>query len=316
MRKTVSGDIVTRERIPGMPRFPELSRKLHKRSLRRNILWFLFLVPSLAGLILFYLKPFGTVVQFSFVDNAYTKNFAGFTNFADLFQNKSFLRALGNSGFLAGLGTLLLIALSLLIAELMVRAQWFSSVLKTILLVPFVMPAACVALVFLLLVDHSEIMLKLFTALGIGSSSGLSNDYALYFVLFLFLWKHTGYFVLLFSGSLINVDQSVVDAARMDGAGNARIFFTIKLRAISPSVLFAVLLSVMSSFGMYREVYLMYGEHPPKTVYLISHFLHNTMLNTNYSKMSAAALIVMLLVILLSVVLIFVERRGGKDLER
>ncbi len=316
MRNEEPKDIVTRERIPGMPLFPKRTLSKKGRTFRKNMTFFLFMLPALIGLILFYIKPFGTVVQFSFVDNAYAKNFAGFKNFSDLFQNASFLRALGNSGFLAVAGTVFLIALSLFIAELMTRAQWFSSALKTILLVPFVMPAACVALVFLLLVDHSEIMLKLFTALGIGSSSGLSNDYALYFVLFLFLWKHTGYFVLLFSGSLINVDQSVVDAARMDGAGNARIFFTIKLRAISPSVLFAVLLSVMSSFGMYREVYLMYGEHPPKTVYLISHFLHNTMLNTNYSKMSAAALIVMLLVILLSVVLIFVERRGGKDLER
>ena len=96
MRNLEPKDKVKKERMPGMPLFPKWTLSKKGRTFRKNMTFFLFMMPALLGLILFYIKPFGTVVQFSFVDNAYAKNFAGFKNFSDLFQNASFLRAGGS----------------------------------------------------------------------------------------------------------------------------------------------------------------------------------------------------------------------------
>ncbi len=286
------------------------------KEIKQDFILLCFMIPGLAGLFIFYLKPFGTVVSFSLSDNTLACEFVGITNFTEIFQNKAFRYAISNSAFLAVAGTAILIVSSLFMAEFISHAKWFTSPLKAIMLTPFVMPAASAALVFSMCTDHSRFFIGLFQAIGVGGSHSVSDDYAMLFILFLFLWKNTGYFVLLFSGSMINTDMNIIEAAKLDGAGVLRVFFDIKLRSISPSIVFALLLSVMSSFGMYREVFLIYGTHPPASVYLISHYLNNTMGEMNYSKMSAAALVVMLSVIILSVLLIAVERRYGKGMEQ
>ena len=73
MRNEEPKDKVKKERIPGMPLFPKWTLSKKGRTFRKNMTFFLFMLPALIGLILFYIKPFGTVVQFSFVDNAYAK---------------------------------------------------------------------------------------------------------------------------------------------------------------------------------------------------------------------------------------------------
>lgn len=288
----------------------------NRRDLIQNVRAFGFMLPGLAGLFVFYIRPFSTVVRFSFGDNTVTHSFVGTENFRALAENASFRYAIGNSAFLALAGTFFLIVLSLFTAELLSHAKHFTTIVKTVMLTPFVMPAACVALVYSVCTDHSRFFIKIFQAIGVGSSHSVADSYAIWFILLLFLWKNTGYFVLLFSGSMAKINHSILEAAKLDGAGTIRVFFDIKLRSVSPSVLFAILLSVMSSFGMYREVFLIYGSHPPKEAYLISHYLNNTMSNMNYSGMSAAALTVMLAVIILSVALISIERRLGKGMEQ
>ena len=164
-----------------------------------------------------------------------------------------------------------------MLLHLLWNIVWKKSALKTIMMIPFIMPAASIALVFSMLTDHSRFLIGVFQAIGVGDSHSVSSQYAMLFILFLFLWKNMGYMVLLFGGSLLKADQNIIEAAKLDGAGVIRIFFEIKLRSISPSIVFGVLLSIMSSFGMYREVFLIYGSHPPASVYLISHYLSNTM---------------------------------------
>ena len=286
------------------------------RQRRHNLRALGFMLPGLIGLCIFYIEPFFTVVRFSLCDNTVEHEFVGVSNFTELFENGSFRHAFYNSMILALLGTFVLIALSLSVAEFLSHAKWFTSVLKTIMLVPFVMPAACTALVCLMCTDHCDFFIGLFRQFGVGGKHSLSDEYALVLIMFLFLWKNMGYFVLLFCASMINVDQSVIEAACLDGAGVIRVFFKIKLRSISPSIVFALLLSVMSSFGMYREVFLIYGTHPPVSAYLISHYLNNTMHEMNYSKMSAAALLIMFCVIIMSVVFIAVEKRFGGGMEQ
>ena len=287
-----------------------------RRERKQNIRAFCFMIPGLVGLYIFFLKPFATVVGFSFSDNALTRRFAGFKNFTELFGNDAFRHAVLNSAFLALAGTFLLITASLPVAEFISHAKRFTSALKTIMMIPFIMPAASIALVFSMLTDHSRFLIGVFQAIGVGDSHSVSGQYAMLFILLLFLWKNMGYMVLLFGGSLLKADQNIIEAAKLDGAGVIRIFFEIKLRSISPSIVFGVLLSIMSSFGMYREVFLIYGSHPPASVYLISHYLSNTMGMMNYSKMSAAALVVMLSVVALSVILIAVEKRYGRGMEQ
>ena len=92
-------------------------------------------------------------------------------------------------------------------------------------------------------------------------------------------------------------------------------FFEIKLRYLSPTVLFVTILSLINSFKVFREVYLLTGDYPYETLYMLQHFMNNTFRSLDYQKLSAAAVIMAIVMVVLIALLFKVEDWFGKDVE-
>ena len=91
--------------------------------------------------------------------------------------------------------------------------------------------------------------------------------------------------------------------------------FHIKLRYLSSSILFVTILSLINSFKIFREVYLLTGDYPYETLYMLQHYMNNMFRSLDYQKLSAAAILMSMVMIVLIGILFFAENVLGKDLD-
>ena len=150
---------------------------------------------------------------------------------------------------------------------------------------------------------------------GADKIDWLQSQYGQIVVLLLFLWKNLGYNMILFMAALSNIPRELLEVADVEGASEMYKFFAIKLRYLSPTVLFVTILSLINSFKIFREVYLLAGAYPYDSLYTLQHFMNNTFGSLDYQKLSAAAVLMALVMVVIIALLFKAEDWFGKDVE-
>ena len=290
-------------------------KRLKRREKRRDFLRSLcFLSPSLLGVGLFFVLPFCVVVYYSMIDGVGTRNFVGIQNFISLLKNYSFLHAAKNTLHFSVLAVPLAVILSLVLALMLEARIPLRSQFRTFFLSPMMVPVASVVLIWQVLFNQNGSVNELLQLFGGDKIDWLQSDYAVYVVALLFLWKNLGYFMILFMAGLSNIPRELLEVADVEGAGEIYKFFAIKLRYLSPTVLFVTILSLINSFKIFREIYLLTDDYPA-ALYMLQHFMNNTFRSMDYQKLSAAAVIMALVMVVLILLLFAVEDWFGKDVE-
>ena len=121
--------------------------------------------------------------------------------------------------------------------------------------------------------------------------------------------------MILFLSGMGNIPKDVVEVAQLDGANRFQIFWHVKLRYLSPMIGFTTILSIINSFKVFREVYLLTGEYPVGTLYMLQHYMNNTFASADYQKLSTAAIYMSLVMIIIIGAMILFENWYGKDIE-
>ena len=274
-----------------------------------------FLGPSLLGVIVFFVVPFLVVVYYSVVDGSSDANFVGLKNFINLFQNGAFLIAAKNTlkfSFTAvPLAVILPIALALMLeARIPLKSQF-----RTFFLSPIMVPVASVVLIWQVIFNYNGTLNQFLAIFGADKIDWLKSDYCMLVVTALFLWKNLGYNMILFMSGLANIPRELLEVAEVEGANPWYSFFAIKMRYLSPTVLFVAILSLINSFKVFREVYLLTGSYPYDGLYMLQHFMNNMFNNLDYQKLSSAAVVIALFMVALIAILFAVEDHFGKDVE-
>ena len=284
-----------------------MKRKLH---LPRSHT-FLFLVPSLLGVALFFVVPFGMVIWYSLVNRPVNGEFVGLQNFKALLQNRAFLLGAKNTAILIGLSVPLAVLLPLKLALWLERAIPMKSQLRTAFLSPMLVPIASVVLVWQVLF-HQNGTLNAFLETHVD---WFHSPWSILMVLLLYLWKNIGYHTILFTAALAAIPRTYVDMANLDGAGRTRQFFAVKIHFLAPTIFFVVLMSLIASMKIFREVWLLTGSYPYESLYLLQHFMNNTFRTMDYQKLSAAALMLAVVMGALIAVLLSIEKKLDADTE-
>jgi len=107
------------------------------------------------------------------------------------------------------------------------------------------------------------------------------GEYAFLLTVLIYLWKYTGFHALIYIMALSTVPPEQYDAASLDGASVYKKFRYIILPCITPFIWFSVLLSVMNSFKIFKDIYILFGDYPPPDVYLLQHFIQNNFIKLN-----------------------------------
>ena len=291
-------------------------RKLNLKERTIDLLKSLcFLSPSLLGVGVFFIVPFGVVVYYSLIDGVGSKNFVFLQNFIKLFDNSAFLMAAKNTLSFSAVAVPLAVVLAMGLALMLECRIPLKSQFRTFFLSPMMVPVASVVLIWQVLFNYNGTINEFLMIFGADKIDWLQSDYCQIVVIILFLWKNLGYNMILFMAALSNIPGELLEVATIEGCGAWRKFVSIKLRYLSPTVLFVTILSLINSFKVFREVYLLTGDYPYEKLYMLQHFMNNTFRSLDYQKLSAAAVVMALVMVVLIALLFIAEDWFGKDVE-
>lgn len=257
----------------------------------------LFLAPSFLGVMVFVLLPFLDVLGRSF-RTVVTSRFVGIRNYQTIFANQAFMLAVKNTFRFTLVCIPLLVVIGLLIALPISRLK-NAGTIKSLYLFPLAMPTATIVIVWKMFFYRQGALNLMLTRLGewTGAWGEVRTDYlgssaAFWVLVFSYIWKNTGYTIVLWLAGILGIPNELLEAARVDGASERQCFFRIILPNLKGSLYTIVILSFLNSFKIYREAYLVAGAYPQQDMYLLQHLFNNWFVNLDFDKMAAAAVCV------------------------
>ncbi|MCI8694182.1 MAG: sugar ABC transporter permease [Lachnospiraceae bacterium] len=293
--------------------------KNHIRTTRRarkvKLISGAYIAPSFLGVLLFFILPFLVVIFYSLVDNPISARFVFLDNFKNIMGNTSFRTAVRNTFTFAAIAVPLAVILSLLLAIVLEAKLPFRSQFRTFFLSPMMVPVASIVLIWQVLFHYNGAVNEVLTGLGGSKIDWMKSDYALVVVVILFLWKNLGYNMILFMAALASIPKDILEVAKLESANPLQTFFYIKIRYLSSSLLFVTIMSLINSFKIFREVYLLTGDYPYDSIYTLQHFMNNKFRALDYQTLSAAAILMSIVMIVIIGILFIAEDRFGKDVE-
>ena len=253
----------------------------------------LFVLPDLVGVTIFALLPFLQVVARSF-STAAGGAFSGLSNYRQVLENAAFRKAIANTARFTAICIPALVLLSLLLAVGLSSLRRGKRLFKSAFLLPMAVPAASVVLIWKLLFHTNGLLnrflLELGTAAG-GHIPWMTSGRAFWVLVVSYLWKNLGYDMILWLAGLAAISPDIYEAARVDGAGGVQCFFYITLPNLRGSFYAIAVLSFLNSFKVFREAWLVAGDYPHESMYLLQHLYNNWFRELSFEKIAAAAVL-------------------------
>ncbi len=281
----------------------------HKKSL------LLFLLPGFLGVMVFYAVPFVGGLAYSFTDGRVPFTLVGTANYAAVWSNQMFRLGLCNSLVLSLMCAPAVWLLGFLLAALLNRLGDDGNTLLRTILLPYLMPSSSVLLLWLLLFDFAGPVNRLLSALGMERVFFLSGEAMRLPVVLLFTWKNVGFAVIVFVSAMQAVPDAYYEYATLEGAGFARQCASITLPCIMPTCFLVMILSWVSAFKIFKEVYFLGGAYPDEAVYTLQNYMNNMVGRLNYPSASTAAYTFAMILFVFFGLLLLIQRRSLDALE-
>lgn len=317
-QKLTPKDIPVFEDTPERRAKLESRKKRHfKRKLRDWCIFTGYLTPSFAGVLVFFFLPLLMLLKTSFQKSPTNSDFVGFRNYERVLTNDAFLDASRNTLTFALISVPLAVILALFVALLLNTGLPGKSLFRSFLLNPMMVPVASVVLIWQVFFSYNGVINGITAQISDAAEKidWLKSSYAQIVIMLLFLWKNLGYNMVLFLAALNSIPHEILESAEMDGAGPVKRFFAIKLHYLSPTIFFVGIMSLINSFKIFREVYLLTGDYPFDNLYMLQHFMNNSFTHLDYSKLSAGAIVMCIVMIIIVGGLFFAESRFDSDVE-
>ncbi len=286
--------------------------KRMKRLVKRKYRGLWFVLPGFFGVLVFYLLPFLDVVRRSFV-TAVGNRFCGLKNYQTICANAAFELAFRNTVRFLGVCLPLLLGISFLAALLLRENKTLAPVLKSAYLVPLAIPSASIVLLWKLVFDAHGMLNGGLQGIrgyvfpegnaGFAGTDWMNSEAAFGVLVFSYIWKNLGYDVVLWMAGLSGVPETIYEAAKVDGAGRWDCFFRITLPCLKPVAFTIVIISLLNSFRVFREAWLVAGSYPEDSIYLLQHLFNHWFRDLSIDKMSAGAVVLAAVVFVLTVIL-------------
>lgn len=249
----------------------------------------LLALPQLLGFLIFYFIPFLITVWYSVSFGIGKREFVGLENFKELFQNKMFLLAVTNTCKYMLVTVPLTLMGALFLAALLQNTLKGVRFFQLTFLYPLILPIASVVLGVQFLWGNHGMWNQILEALGKKGADWLNTSAAFWVLCILYFWRFAGYYILIYLARMQMIPKEYYEYASLFGANERATFWYITWPTLIPTFLFTLVLSVMNAFKCYREAFLLGGNHPDNSIYLLQHFMNNNFQTLNYQKISAAA---------------------------
>jgi multiple sugar transport system permease protein len=233
------------------------SAKSDRITINQAITGYLFILPAVIGFVVFYLYPALRGVQISFTDWNLLSDPkpVGIDNYREVIGDPKFWSALWITVQYVLWNIPLQTLLALWLAVAMHRVVK-STVVKGLIVMPYLLSNVLVAMVFLWLLDPLlGIINQILIQTPIGKQFFFSStDQAVPTIALVNIWRHTGFNALLFYAGLQSIPRSVYEAASIDGANENSLFWRITLPLLRPVTVFVLVTSVIGSFQIFDTI--------------------------------------------------------------
>ncbi len=285
-------------------------------TVRRRLAPYVFVLPFVAMFIAFSVYPLTFTARLSFTNWRGTgaAEWVGWDNYTYLLTNPAFWNSLANSASLWLLIVPIQLVLGVIIAVLLNSATLkFRGVYRVAFIVPFVTPLVAVAQIWIVLFDQQygavNSVLGFFGLPDVGWLT--TSIWSKPTLALLFLWKTTGFIVIILLSGLQSIDTTLYEAAELDGASKARQLWSITVPLLRRTIMFAVVLQTLAVFQMFAEPFVVTQGGPYNSTMTAGYYLYNHITRADLGTGAANSFLLVILVMALS--LVFVRLLRAKD---
>ncbi len=275
----------------------------------------LFILPALIGFGVFLVWPTlrGIYLSFTKFNLLTPPEFNGLDNYVRMIHDPVFWNALKVTLYYVILNIGFQTVIALVIAVMMQRLTqrtW----LRGIVLTPFLVSNVVAAMVFLWILDYQlGIGNTILHAIGVDRIAFLSSDtWVIPTIAFINVWRHVGYTALLIFAGLQTIPETIYEAARVDGAGEVRMFRSITVPLLRPILSLVLIITVVGSFQVFDTVAVTSKGGPANASNVIQYYIVDQAFNRSHFGYGAA-ISVLLFVILIVVALVQFRVLRGRE---
>lgn len=276
---------------------------------KKTASYWLFLLPSLLGVLVFYVVPFGYSLYYALIDNMGSQEFVGLKNFSDTLTNSLFQSAAFNSAVFMVISVPLGMALALVLSLCLQKMKRGRVAATMVLLLPLVVPSGTIVYFWKVLFDSNGLVNELLLLLGLSHQWVSQNQWHMAILVAIFLWKNVSYNIVLFWSGLNWIPKTYYEQMELEGAGPWTQFWNVTWIYLSPTTFVVLLMSIVNNFKVFKEVYMLYGAYPDPDIYMLQHYMNNQFLSLNMQKLSSAAYILFLVIGILLLIVFYAQKR-------
>jgi len=282
---------------------------------RTTLIAYLFLLPALSLLAVFTFYPvlFGTVLSLFEYDIINPPRYVGLGQFQKLLGDRYFWIALTNSAKYVLVVPVIQLC-SILLAVLVNRRLRAIGLFRAAYYIPVITSWPVVGIMWTWMYDQQGVVNWVLRSLAVIDRpiSWLSHPtLTLYAVMFVTLWKGLGWYMVIYLAGLQSIPTEYEEAAMIDGASRARVFWHITVPLLRPYVLLASLVSTMAAVKVFEEIYVMTRGGPDNVTSLLLFYIYEV--GFKFWDLAYASALTMLLLVILALLAIgqfvFLERR-------
>jgi len=277
--------------------------------MKKTKVYWLFLLPSLLGVLLFYTIPFLFSLYYALVDNMGAQEFVGLKNFVETLTNSLFQSAAKNTVIFVGISVPLSMAISLFLSICLQGMKKGRVPATMLMLLPLVVPSGTIVYFWKVLFDFNGLVQKMLLQMGFSHELVVQNGWAMGVLVVVFLWKNVSYNIVLFWSGLNWIPKTYYEQMALEGAGKWKQFTNVTWIYLSPTTFVVLLMSIVNSFKVFKEVYMLYGAYPSPDIYMLQHYMNNQFLSLNMQKLSSAAYILFLVIGVVLLVVFYAQKR-------
>ena len=276
------------------------NRKGLNMEQKRNLTGWAFLLPASILIFVFCFYPMVQALILSFQKGTGSAvQPAGFANYARILKDATFQQCLFNTIFYFVIQVPIMLILALILAQLLNSPDIKGKgIYRTMIFLPCATSLVSYSMIFKSLFANDGLVNRVLSTVGIPTVDWFQNAWAARWVIVIALvWRWTGYNMVFYLAGLQNIDYSIYEAARIDGASPIQQFIHLTIPLLKPTILLTAIMSTSGTLQLFDESVNLTAGGPGKATMTLTHYIYNISFVETPKFNYAAALSVFILVV-------------------
>ena len=281
-----------------------MEKKKAKLSLEKkhNLTGWAFLLPASILIFVFCFYPMSQAILLSFRKTGGVFN--GVANYARIFKDKTFQQCLFNTFFYFVIQVPIMLVLALMLAQLLNNPKIKGKgIFRTLIFLPCATSLVSYSMIFKSLFAPDGVVNRVLMAIGLSSVDWFQSTWpARWVIVIALIWRWTGYNMVFYLAGLQNIEYSVYEAAKIDGANGWKTFWKITVPLLKPTIIMTFIMSINGTLQLFDESMNLTKGGPANSTITMSHYVYNTcFVNVpNFGYAAAMSFIIFIMVAVLA----------------